>query len=122
MTIAELGTNLRMAPTTVVRADWVTKVERIRDDVAKKVARRIERTCSRAAVEEHSLQFMVRNRRLAKATADVAIGKQKQALGNALGPGRYFEAATTRAGLGGNSQTYLCGAPVPKTLAQRWHS
>lgn len=68
---------LRLAIVRLARAH--TKVERIRDDVAKKVARRIERTCSRAAVEEHSLQFMVRNRRLAKATADVAIGKQKQA-------------------------------------------
>jgi hypothetical protein len=65
---------------------------------------------------------MVGNRRLAKATADVAIGKQKWALRAALGPGRYFEASTHRAGIGGNSQTCLCGVSVPKTLAQRWHA
>ncbi len=77
---------------------------------------------ARAAVEEHSLQFMMHNRRMAKAAADVAIGKQKRALRAALGTGRYFEAKTTRVGIGGNSQTCLCGASVPKTLSQRWHS
>lgn len=99
-----------------------TKVERVREDTARKVARRIERTYSRVAVEEHGLLFLMRNRRLARASADVAIGKQKQALRSALGPGRYFEAANRRPGIGGNSQTCLCGAAVPKALSQRWHS
>ena len=97
-----------------------TKVERVRDDTAKKTARRIEQRFSRVAVEEHSLQFMVKNRRTAHATADVAIGKQKWPLKSALGPGRYFEAKNTRLE-GGNSQTCLCGAAVPKLLSQRWH-
>lgn len=98
-----------------------TKVERVRDDAAKKAARRIEQRFARVAVEEHSLQFILRNRRLAKAGADVAIGKQKWALKSALGPGRYFEAKNTRIE-GGNSQTCLCGEAVPKALSQRWHS
>jgi hypothetical protein len=97
-----------------------TKVERVRDDAAKKTARKIERQFARAAVEEHSLQFMVKNRRLAKATADVAIGKQKHAMRSALGAGRYFRAANTRPE-GGNSQTCLCGAQAPKALKDRWH-
>jgi hypothetical protein len=98
-----------------------TKVERIRCDVARKNARKIEKNFARAAVEEHSLQFMVKNPRQAKATADVAIGKQKHALRSALGKGRYFEASNRRIE-GGNSQTCLCGASVPKTLKDRWHS
>ena len=98
-----------------------TKVERVRDDIAKKTARRIERKYSRVAVEEHSLQFMLSNRRMAKAASDVAIGKQKLALRSALASGRYHEASNVRVGIGGNSQTCLCGAAVPKALSQRWH-
>ena len=99
-----------------------SKVKRVRDDAAKKTARRIERTFARVAVEEHSLKFMVRNRLLAKTTADVAIGKQKQALRSALGSGRYAKASNIRpGGEGGNSQTCLCGAHAPKELKQRWH-
>lgn len=105
-----------------------TKVERVRDDAAKKTARKVERTFARVAVEEHSVQFMLKNRRLAKATSDVAIGKQKQALRSALGSGRYAAASNIRPGgidgksEGGNSQTCLCGAPAPKALKQRWHT
>lgn len=98
-----------------------TKVANVRLDVARKNARRIEQRFSRVAVEEHGLQFMLRNRRLAKTTADVAIGLQKQVLKSALGTFRYF-AATTRRPEGGNSQTCLCGQAVPKTLKERWHS
>jgi transposase len=98
-----------------------TKVERIRMDVARKNARKVERSFARAAVEDHSLQFMVKNRRLAKATMDVAIGKQKQAIQSAMGHGRYFAASNRRAE-GGNSQTCLCGAATPKALKDRWHA
>ena len=97
-----------------------TKVERVRDDTAKKTARRIERRFRRVAVEEHGLVFMQRNRCTAKAASDVAIGKQKQALKSALGKGRYFE-ANNRRDEGGNSQTCLCGAAVPKALSERQH-
>lgn len=98
-----------------------TKVERIRTDVARKVARRIENRFSRIAVEEHGLAFMVRNRKLAKTATDVAIGKQKLILKSAMGKGRYFKASTQRPE-GGNSQTCLCGESVPKTLKDRWHT
>jgi hypothetical protein len=64
---------------------------------------------------------MVKNRRLAKATADVSIGKQKFAIQSAMGKGRYFEASNRRPE-GGNSQTCLCGESVPKTLNDRWHT
>lgn len=97
-----------------------TKVERVRDDAAKKNARRIERRFRRVAVEEHGLVFMQRNRCTAKAASDVAIGKQKQALKSALGKGRYFEASNRRPE-GGNSQTCLCGAAAPKALSERQH-
>lgn len=97
-----------------------TKVERIRKDVARKNARLIEKHYARVAVEEHGLVFMQKNRRLAKASSDVAIGIQKNALRSAMGPGRYFE-ATNRRLEGGNSQTCLCGAQVPKTLKDRVH-
>lgn len=98
-----------------------TKVERVRQDAARKVARKLEHKFKRVAVEEHGLVFMQRNRRLAKASSDVAIGKQKQALRSALGSGRYHEASNRRPE-GGNSQTCLCGASTPKTLKERWHT
>lgn len=97
-----------------------TKVARIRLDVTRKNARKMERRHARVAVEEHGLQFMLSNRRMAKATSDVAIGQQKSALQSALGAGRYFKASNRRVE-GGNSQTCLCGALVPKTLKDRWH-
>lgn len=98
-----------------------TKVERIRLDAARKTARKVEKTASRVAVEEHGLGFMMANRRLAKATADVAIGQQKQILQSALGSGRYFKVGNRRPE-GGNSQTCLCGASVPKELSDRHHN
>ena len=116
---APLSNRLRGAIRRLAKAH--TKVERVRDDAAKKNARKVEQRYARVAVEEHSLQFIMRNRRLARAGADVAIGKQKWALRSALGAGRYFEAANRRTGIGGNSQTCLCGEPVHKTLKERWH-
>lgn len=98
-----------------------TKVERIRKEVARKNARKLEKRYSRVAVEEHGLVFIQRNRRMSKSASDVAIGKQKEALRSALGSGRYFKADNRRAE-GGNSQTCLCGAKTPKTLGQRWHT
>lgn len=98
-----------------------TKVDRVRQDAAFKNARKSERRFSRIAVEEHGLLFMQRNRRLAKASSDVAIGKQKHALRSAMGSGRYFEASNRRPE-GGNSQTCLCGESTPKTLKDRVHA
>jgi hypothetical protein len=72
------------------------------------------------AVEEHGIKFMQSNRRLARTVSDVAPGMFKQILRHVLGP-RYLPTANRRAGIGGNSQSCLCGEPVPKTLKDRWH-
>jgi hypothetical protein len=91
-----------------------------RDDAAKKNAAKLEGKYGRIAVEEHGLQFMFANRRLARSASDVAIGKQKLALQSAFGKDRYFEASNRRVE-GGNSQTCLCGNKVDKKLSERWH-
>ncbi|MCE6957510.1 transposase, partial [Cereibacter sphaeroides] len=51
---------------------------------------------------------------------DRALGYQKQALASALGE-RLVPVPNRRPGVGGNSQTCLCGASVPKELKDRWH-
>jgi len=97
-----------------------TKVDRVRDYHHKKIAS-VERSRSRRiAVEEHGLQFMIRNRRLARSASDRAIGGLKQCLGSAFGSD-YFPTPNQRPGIGGNSQTCLCGASVPKELSERVH-
>ena len=98
-----------------------TKVERIRDYEQKKIASRLADTVGRLAVEEHGLQFMIRNRRLARSASDRAIGAFKSTLAATFGPGRYVATANQRAGIGGNSQTCLCGGRVEKTLSDRVH-
>ncbi|MFG6082229.1 hypothetical protein ACEUZ9_002873 [Paracoccus litorisediminis] len=97
-----------------------SKVVNIRDHWHKLGARRTEQRFARVACEEHGVLFMIRNRRLARSASDRAISGQKQALASALGP-RLVMVANQRPGIGGNSQSCLCGAPVPKTLRERWH-
>jgi hypothetical protein len=65
------------------------------------------------------VQFMIRNRRLAKVATDRAIYKQKLSLKSKLGK-RYI-ATPNQTENGGNSQTCTCGAPVPKELKDRIH-
>ncbi len=98
-----------------------TKVERTRRDDLRKAVRRIEQQYRLVGVEEHSTEFMRRNRRTSRAVSDVAPGLFKQLLKHTLGPDRYIGVGTSRPGIGGNSQTCLCGALVPKTLKDRWH-
>lgn len=98
-----------------------TKVECTRKDSLRKDVRKIEQCYRMVAVEEHSTEFMKRNRRTSRAVSDVAPGLFKSLLRQALGDLRYVPVGTTRPGIGGNSQTCLCGEAVPKTLAQRWH-
>jgi transposase len=98
-----------------------TKVVRTRDHFAKKNAAIAASRFRRVAVEEHGIKFMFANRRTAKTAADVSIAAQKFALQSKLGSARYTLVANRRAGIGGNSQTCLCGEPVPKTLNNRWH-
>ena len=99
-----------------------TKVANARRDQHRKTARRMEQNYRLVAVEEHSLAFMAQNKRTSRAVADVAPGMFKSILKNVLGESRYLGVPNRRPGIGGNSQTCLCGASVPKTLADRWHT
>ena len=97
-----------------------TKVQRVRDHHHKRLARRIEGQYRQVAVEEHGVAFMFANRRTARAAADRAIGAFKGHLKSVLGE-RYVATPNHRPGIGGNSQTCLCGASVPKDLKERVH-
>jgi putative transposase len=97
------------------------KVENTRNHHHKKIAAICADTLRRLACEDHSLQFMIRNRRLARAASDRAIGAFKGALASKLGPERFVLTPNQRPGIGGNSQTCLCGHSVPKSLTERVH-
>ena len=97
-----------------------TKVERIRNHHHKKNAAIAADRYRRVAVEEHSVEFMIRNSRLAKAASDRAIHAQKHALQSKLGP-RCAPTDNKRPGIGGNSQTCVCGHLEPKELKDRTH-
>ena len=97
-----------------------TKFENTRDHYQKKIASVLSDQYRKVAVEEHGVNFMIRNRRLAKSASDRAIAKQKQLLQSKLGS-RYHATANRREGIGGNSQSCLCGASVPKELSERIH-
>ena len=97
-----------------------TDVKNQRKDAHNKIARRIEQTHRRVAVEEHGVRFMFKDRRTAKAAMDRGIFAFKQRMKAILGD-RYVPVANHRPGIGGNSQTCVCGASVPKTLNVRVH-
>jgi transposase len=97
-----------------------TLAANVRDHHQKKIAANISDRFGLVAVEEHSVQFMIRNRRQAKAASDRALSAMKQRLQSKLGP-RYIPTANRRPGCGGNSQTCVCGAAVPKKLSDRIH-
>ena len=98
-----------------------TKASNVRDHWHKLGARRTAQRYDRVAYEKHGLGFMIRNRKLARAASDRALSGQEQALASALGS-RLVLVPNRRAGIGGNSQTCICGASVPKTLKDRWHN
>ena len=98
-----------------------TKVSNVRDHHQKKIASICSDTFRRLACEDHPLQFMFRNRRQSKAAAERAIGDFKRTLASTMGPQRFFLTPNSRPGIGGNSQTCLCGHQVPKDLKQREH-
>ncbi|VTU42756.1 putative transposase (plasmid) [Variovorax sp. PBL-H6] len=97
-----------------------SRIECVRRDQLRKVARQLEQKYRLIAVEEHGVEFMKRNRRTSRSVSDVAPAMFKGLLKHALGE-RYVPVASRRPGIGGNSQTCLCGASVPKTLSERWH-
>jgi transposase len=98
-----------------------TKVVNIRDNEQKKIAARLQKQVRRLGVEEHPVMFMIRNRKTAKSASDRAIFSMKKHIASALGPKRYFPTSNQRPGIGGNSQTCICGAKVPKELKDRIH-
>lgn len=97
-----------------------TKFENTRDHFHKKIASIFDAQYRQIAVEEHGVQFMLRKRRTAKSAADRGVAKQKRLFRSKLGP-RYHETANQRPGIGGRSQSCLCGASVAKELSGRAH-
>jgi len=97
-----------------------TKVGRVREYHHQKLARILERSYRKVAVEEHGVAFMIRNRRTARSASDRAIAAMKHWLVSALGD-RLLLTPNRRPGIGGNSQTCLCGTSVPKGLDERKH-
>ena len=120
--LRELPYTNRLRAQLKVVAKLHTKVARGREYHHRKLACILDDSYRRVAVEEHSLAFMLRNRRLARAASDRAIAAMKHWLASKLGPSRYVPTANRRPGIGGNSQTCLCGAQVPKTLKDREHA
>lgn len=118
--LSDIPLSKRLTKQIKVVAKNHTKIERIRDHGRKKTASIIADRYRKVAIEEHGLLFMFRNRKTSKSAMDRAIGKQKQLLKSKLGD-RYIETSNQRPGIGGNSQTCLCGASVPKTLKERIH-
>lgn len=99
-----------------------TKVERCRGNDHAKIASVLESSYSLIAIEEHGVQFMIRNRKLAKSASDRAIGNLKLRIKSTLAPERIYLVTTTDTNGGGNSQTCTCGHNVPKTLKNRIHT
>ena len=117
--IKDIPYSNRLKAQIKVVAKLHTKVDNIRDHHHKKNASVVESRYRKSAVEEHGVQFMIRNRRLAKVATDRAIHRQKLLLKSKLGK-RYI-ATPNQTENGGNSQTCTCGAPVPKELKDRIH-
>jgi len=101
-----------------------SKIERTRTDFQFKEARKLVRRLGRIAYEEHSLQFMVRNRHLAQSTLDRALDRFKQRLSSQVHKtGReLIEVKPVDEKRVGNSQRCLCGAVRKKKLSERVHS
>ena len=97
-----------------------TKVDRVREYHHCKLASILDDSYHRVAVEEHSVAFMFKSRRRARSAADRAIAAMKHWVGSKLGE-RMLKTPNRRPGIGGNSQTCLCEASVPKGLYDREH-
>jgi len=97
-----------------------TDAVRVREYHHRKLASRLDDSYRKVAVEEHGVAFMFANRKQAKSAADRAIAAMKHFLVSKMGD-RVRLMPNRRPGIGGNSQTCLCGAPVPKLLENRKH-
>jgi putative transposase len=120
-TLREFATSNRLKTQIKRVARCHTRVHRVRDHHQKRLARQLEGQYRRVAVEEHGVKFMFANRRTARAAADRAIHAFKGHIQSAMGEARYAATPNFRPGIGGNSQSCLCGAKVPKTLKDRVH-
>lgn len=118
--IKEVPYSNRLKNQIKVVAKLHTRVFNVRDYHHKKIASILNSKYNRVAIEEHGLQFMIRNRRLARSASDRAIGNQKLLIRSKLG-NRYVATSNQRPGIGGNSQTCLCGESVQKELQDRIH-
>ena len=97
-----------------------TKVGNIREYHHFKIASVLESKYRCVAIEEHGVKFMFKNRKIAKSAAERGISSLKIKIKSKLGL-RYVGTSNSRKGIGGNSQTCVCGASVPKDLSVRVH-
>jgi len=94
------------------------KVANVRKDFHHKTARTLVDANDTICHEDLQVQNMLKNHSLAKAISDAAWSQFITILtSKAEEAGRQVIAVDPR----GTSQTCLCGARVPKTLADRWH-
>jgi len=94
------------------------KVARTRTDFHHKTARALVDANDTICHEDLQVINMVKNHSLARAISDAAWSAFISILtAKAEGAGRTVIAVNPR----GTSQTCVCGEPVPKTLADRWH-
>jgi len=96
------------------------KASRVREHHHRKLASRLDDSYRKVAVEEHGVAFMFKNKRQAKSAAERGIDAMKHWLVSKMGS-RLLLVPNQRPGIGGNSQTCLCGALVPKSLGTRMH-
>jgi putative transposase len=109
------GNNRRKAVRLLQKAHAHVKNQRA--DFHHKTARSLVNTYGVIAVEDLNVIGLSRGM-LAKPVHDVGWGQFLTILTHkAAEAGRQVVAVNPR----GTSQTCLCGAPVPKTLSQRWH-
>jgi len=111
----------RLKSQITVVAKLHTRVFNVRDYHHKKIASVLASKYNKVAVEEHGLNFMIRNSRLAKSASDRAIGGMKLLMQSKLGD-RYIKTPNQRPGIGGNSQSCICEATVKKELQERTHA
>ena len=119
--LREMPYSNRLRGQIKVVAKLHTKVARVREHHHCKLASILENCYRKVAIEERGLQFMLQNRRLARAASDRAIAAMKHHIASKLGD-RLVLTPNRGVGIGGNSQTCLGGASVPKALKDRKHA
>jgi putative transposase len=94
------------------------KIANVRRDFQHQTAHKLVRAFDVLCHEDLAIKNMVRNHSLARSISDAAWGQFIAILvGKAEGAGRQTIAVNPR----DTSQTCVCGEPVLKDLAERWH-